>query len=404
MHGLWCQTANPLTHLACPFRIMCIASSPWIVRLNRLHITNPLRGVHASCDRSVIRLHDGVHVVDRSGAAMALPDAFLWHAGNRRAVAACAVRVDDAGPRMRRIRQRLAEQAVGRRGSAPPRAHAVDRSASGIEGAGEGAPTAPDTNVGLSDTPGPLGGLEMTAQPLLQLGTGVLDPAPDGRGVRFQTALAEPLFAIAERERVPQGPAHSAQNQLGLGLSPRDDRRSNGLLHHLFRLPAVAGRSCHTTDHRLMQRLSGTARDFFVVAAISTINVEVVLGEFVRCFHRPPGNSSPTRRSTVGGGGTRKPARDPIGYGREAMRWRMWSNWRQVSARSGGQSLKKYNRFDITDQHRSDMGPSKPRVAGSNPAGRASFLENAPIVPSASAPGAKVQANKVTGPLPRLAD
>ena len=174
----------------------------------RLHITNPLRGVHASCDRSVIRLHDGVHVLDRSGAATALPDAFLLHAGNRRAVAACAVRVDDAGPRMRRIRQRLAEQAVGRRGSAPPRAHAVDRSASGIEGAGEGAPTAPDTNVGLSDTPGPLGGLEMTAQPLLQLGTGVLDPAPDGRVVRFQTALAEPLFAIAERERVPQGPAH----------------------------------------------------------------------------------------------------------------------------------------------------------------------------------------------------
>ncbi len=129
-----------------------------------------------------------------------------------------------------------------------------------------------------------------------------------------------------------------------------------------------------------MQRLSGTARDVFVVAAISTINVEVVLREFVRCFHRPPGNSSPTRRSTVGGGGTRKPARDPIGYGREAMRWRKWSNWRQVSARSGGQSLKKYNRFDITDHHRSDMGPSKPRVAGSNPAGRANSRQILRIV------------------------
>ena len=33
-------------------------------------------------------------------------------------------------------------------------------------------------------------------------------------------------------------------------------------------------------DHRLMQRLAGTAMDFLVVAAISTINVEVVLGEF----------------------------------------------------------------------------------------------------------------------------
>ena len=82
----------------------------------------------------------------------------------------------------------------------------------------------------------------------------------------------------------------------------------------------------------------------------------------------------------------------------------MWSNWRQVSARSGGQSLKKYNRFDITDHHRSDMGPSKPRVAGSNPAGRAIFLKNSLIVPIAWAPGAKVQANKVTGRPHRLAD
>ena len=37
-------------------------------------------------------------------------------------------------------------------------------------------------------------------------------------------------------------------------------------------------------------------------------------------------------------------------------------------------------------------------------AGRAIFLENSPIVPTAWAPGAKVQANKVTGHLPRLAD
>ena len=51
-----------------------------------------------------------------------------------------------------------------------------------------------------------------------------------------------------------------------------------------------------------------------------------------------------------------------------------------------------------------DVGPSKPRVAGSNPAWRAIFLENSPMVPTAWAPGAKIQANKVTGPLPRLAD
>ena len=52
----------------------------------------------------------------------------------------------------------------------------------------------------------------------------------------------------------------------------------------------------------------------------------------------------------------------------------------------------------------SDHRPSKPRVAGSNPAGRAIFLKNSPIVPSAWAPGAKVQAKKVTGRPHRLAD
>ena len=48
------------------------------------------------------------------------------------------------------------------------------------------------------------------------------------------------------------------------------------------------------------------------------------------------------------------------------------------------------SRRRIGRAHRSGMGPSKPRVAGSNPAGRAIFLMNSPIVPSASAPGAKV--------------
>ena len=68
--------------------------------------------------------------------------------------------------------------------------------------------------------------------------------------VRFQAALAEQLFDIAERERVPKVPAHSTKNQLGLGLSPLEDRRSDCLLHDLFRLPAAAGQSCNTTAGR----------------------------------------------------------------------------------------------------------------------------------------------------------
>ena len=55
-----------------------------------------------------------------------------------------------------------------------------------------------------------LGWFEMTAQPLLQFGAVALDPAPDGRVVGLQTTLAEQLFDIAERERVPEIPAYGA--------------------------------------------------------------------------------------------------------------------------------------------------------------------------------------------------
>ena len=74
-----------------------------------------------------------------------------------------------------------------------------------------------------------------------------LDPVPDCRVVHLQAAFAEQLFGIAERERVPQVPAHGAKNQLGLGLSPLEDRRSDCLFHDLFRLPAAVGQSCNTT-------------------------------------------------------------------------------------------------------------------------------------------------------------
>ena len=149
---------------------------------------------------------------------------------------------------MRRISERLAEQAFGRSGIAQAREHEVDRGTGGIDGSVEVAPPALDTNVGFIDTPGLVGWFEMTAQPLLQFGTVALDPAPDCRVVRFQAALAEQLFDIAERERIPKVPAHGAQNQLGLGLSPLKDRRSDCLLHDLFRLPAAVGQSCNTTD------------------------------------------------------------------------------------------------------------------------------------------------------------
>ena len=64
-----------------------------------------------------------------------------------------------------------------------------------------------------------------SCRPLFQFGTVALDPAPDCRVVRFQDALAEQLFDITQRERVPKGPAYGAKNQLGLRLPPLEDRR-----------------------------------------------------------------------------------------------------------------------------------------------------------------------------------
>ena len=51
------------------------------------------------------------------------------------------------------------------------------------------------------------------------LGAVALDPAPDCRVVHLQAALAEPLFDIAEQERVPKEPAYGAQNQPGLRVT-----------------------------------------------------------------------------------------------------------------------------------------------------------------------------------------
>ena len=47
--------------------------------------------------------------------------------------------------------------------------------------------------------------------------------------------------------RASDDSCNNAQNQLGLGLSPLEHRRSDCLLHDLFRLPAAVGHSCNTT-------------------------------------------------------------------------------------------------------------------------------------------------------------
>ncbi len=70
----------------------------------RVECTQALLRCHASFDRSMILLHDVVHVLDRSVAATASQDPCLFHPRNCRAVETGLVSVDDAGLRMRRIR------------------------------------------------------------------------------------------------------------------------------------------------------------------------------------------------------------------------------------------------------------------------------------------------------------
>src|SRR5215831_1511885 len=84
-----------------------------------------------------------------------------------------------------------------------------------------------------------VGRLEMRAQPLFQCGTVTLYPTPDRRVIRLQPALGEQLFDVAQRERVPEIPAHGTQNQLWRRLPPLEDCRSGCVLHGLFRLSVI---------------------------------------------------------------------------------------------------------------------------------------------------------------------
>ena len=106
-------------------------------------------------------LREALHDLEAAQDTLDSDDVSLYHSFGT--VEACLLGVDDAGLRMRRNSQRLTEQAFGRRGIAQAREHEVDRGAGGIDGSEEVAPTALDTNVGLIDTPGLIGWLEMTA-------------------------------------------------------------------------------------------------------------------------------------------------------------------------------------------------------------------------------------------------
>ena len=90
-------------------------------------------------------------------------------------------------------------------------------------------------------------------------------------------------------------PAHSTKNQLGLGLSPLEDRRSDCLLHDLFRLPAAAGQSCNTTAGR-----ARAARKSTPVTRTAARNVLVCQRpQGAWSWTRAPRGARPYRRSRL---------------------------------------------------------------------------------------------------------
>src|SRR3974377_872337 len=82
-----------------------------------VELAKALLGLHSLFDRSMILLQDIVQILDRSMPAAAAQGSFRFHCGNRRAVEAGLISVDDAGLRMRWIAKALAEKALGRRGT-----------------------------------------------------------------------------------------------------------------------------------------------------------------------------------------------------------------------------------------------------------------------------------------------
>src|SRR5215471_18999705 len=93
--------------------------------LSCTELAKALLGLHAAFDRAMILLQDVVQILNRSMAAAVAQGSFRFHSGNRRAVEASLIGIDDARLEMRWLAESLVEQAFGRRGIAQHRQQEV---------------------------------------------------------------------------------------------------------------------------------------------------------------------------------------------------------------------------------------------------------------------------------------
>src|SRR3954452_16564232 len=117
-----------------------------------------------------------------------------------------------------RLTQRLAEEALGRRGIPLGREQKVDRLAAAVHGTIEVSPTPLHLDVCLINPPRAVAPVQVRPDPLLQLWRIGLDPAEDGRVVPLDATVLEHQLEIAVADWEHQIPAHSPQDHLGREL------------------------------------------------------------------------------------------------------------------------------------------------------------------------------------------
>jgi len=102
--------------------------------LSYAELAKALLGLHAAFGRPMISLQEVAQILDRSMVAAPAQGSFRFHSGNRRAVEAGLIGVDDAGLGMRWLAKSLAEQAFGRGHIAQRRQQEVDSGIRRIDG------------------------------------------------------------------------------------------------------------------------------------------------------------------------------------------------------------------------------------------------------------------------------
>ena len=152
------------------------------------------------------------------------------------------------------ITQRFAKQSFGCIGVAQRRKQEINGGTGGIYSPILVASAALHANVGLVHPPRFVVRLQIVPQPLFQFRRIALYPTPHRRMISLQPAFLEQLLHIPERQRIPQVPAHRAQDDRRLCLSPFENRRSGchcGLLSAYQSMPFT---SCNTTIVKITSR------------------------------------------------------------------------------------------------------------------------------------------------------